>query len=432
MNSLSQLYLYRTFQESFGSLLRILRCFKTPLKGFLLCFVIAALPAQLIAQDPEKILMDGEDSTIKSDEAEQEDSSISQSESESQKSDDEHPPKKLASPITTILPHRILDYAAAGKTANYRRKILIRLPDIAIRLKLDPFFHKRLAYIEKRTGLLKVVHLQKKHILTVGGPGIGQGFLWAPDGSRLIYRKQVIRRPQSIYGSLTIYNYPKRSSFVMDSFPFLTGMPSLDPRSQELLLYHPSGIIRKKLHIPESRLAKWQISRGDKNGLFAATPQGILHVSPTKRGMTKLRDDGSGVQSFAISPDGQKIVWATEKNRIYLAQDQWSYQGATARLIAFGIDPSWSADSQNIVFAGARTIGRSVSGYDLRKVNLQGQGMWLTKTFDAQERWPAELRDGVIIFTIEKTTDLFALIPAPNPTMVSSSEPLKLIQTQDP
>ena len=317
-------------------------------------------------------------------------------------------PDPLTSPITTLLPDEILEYSTSEMIHTYKRTPFMRLQNPVSRLKIDPLNKLRLAFIEAQTQQLKIVHLNKKFILTVATAGIDQSFSWTPDGSRILYRRQTKKHNQ-IHGLLAIYDYKTRKSYPIDTMAYFTGIPTLDPRSGEFLLLHAHGIIRKKIHLPEARLARWQKSRGDHNGLFAVTPKSIMHISPTQRGVHQLIDDGSGIQSYRISHDGTKITWATHDNKIYVARDDWNYHKTQAKLIGYGLDPTWSDDGEWVIFAGARTVGQTVSGYDLRKVNLQGEGTWLTKTFQLQERWPTMLRDGTILFTIENTTDLFVL-----------------------
>ena len=316
----------------------------------------------------------------------------------------------LHEPITTLLSHEILEYSHSEMIKSYQRTPLLRLAETMSHLKIDPMNKLKLAYIEGRSGQLKIVHLKKKIILTVDGPGIGQSFSWTPDGSRILFRKQV-KRNGSPQGTLAIYDINTNRSYPIETMNFFSGIPTLDPRSQEFLILHPKGISKKKIHLPEARLARWQKSRGDHHGMFAVTPKAVMHISADHRGVHKLSDDGSGVQSYAITHDGSKIVWATHDNKVYMATDHWDHQDTQGQLIGYGLDPSWSDDGQWVIFAGARTVGQTISGYDLRKVNLKGEGIWLTKTFHIEERWPVFLRDGSILFTIEKTTDLFALEP---------------------
>lgn len=315
-------------------------------------------------------------------------------------------------PITSLVQDELLEHSSIdmGMFNSYRRSPVIRLPHPVSRLKIDPLNKLRLAFIEPFSDQLKVVHMKSRRIITVAGPGIGQSFTWTPDGSRLLYRKQV-RQNNKVHGRVALYDDSTRSSSTIATMAYFTGIPTLDPRSGEFLVLHAGGIIRKKLHMPEAKLARWEQSRGDHNGMFVATPKFIMHVSPSGRDIHKLIDDGSGIHSYSIAHDGTKIAWATHNNQVYMARDHWSYQARRAQFVGHGLDPTWSDDSERIVFAGARTVGSKVADYDLREMNLHGEGRWLTQTSHLQERWPVILRDGSYLFTITNTTDLFILEP---------------------
>lgn len=314
--------------------------------------------------------------------------------------------------ITTLLPDELLEHSSItmGGLSSYRRSPVIRLPHPVSRLKIEPLAKLRLAFIEPFSDQLKVVHMKSRRITTVAGPGIGQSFTWTHAGSRLLYRKQV-QQNNAVHGFIALYDDSTRLSTTITTMPYLTGIPTLDPRSGEFLVLHATGIMRKQLHLPEAKLARWQQSRGDHHGMFVATPKFIMHVSPSGRGIHKLIDDGSGIHSYHIAHDGTKIAWATHNNQVYMARDHWNHQARSAQFVGHGLDPTWSDDSKRIVFAGARTVGSTVADYDLREVDLHGEGRWLTQTSHLQERWPVILRDGSYLFTITNTTDLFVLEP---------------------
>lgn len=316
-----------------------------------------------------------------------------------------------SSPRTQIptLQETLILQAQKETTATTNPRVWLRLPEPVEFLKIDPFLGLRLAFVEIRTGLLKTLHIKTRQILTVHGPGIGKAFIWAPDGLRVIYRRQVKNPSGAVKGELFAFDHNLKRSILLEKINTLSGYPTLDPRDNQVLLLRGPELIQKKLRLPSSRLARWHMRRAERHGRFVATPRGILHVSPTARGMRALKDDGSGLQSFAVSAHGKKVVWATQKNGIYWAEDSWNRNDPTSHLVAYGLDPVWSHDHQHILFAGARTIGNHVAGYDVRLIDLEGQGQWLTQTFSSQERWPSFMGEERIIYTVENTTDLFGL-----------------------
>ncbi|MGQ4827607.1 hypothetical protein, partial [Enterococcus faecalis] len=95
------------------------------------------------------------------------------------------------------------------------------------------------------------------------------------------------------------------------TMPFPTGYLSLDPRDLRLLLLGPKGIRTKHIYLPGERLARWQIAQRSDFGKWLATQQGILWVTQGGFAMRRLEDDGSGIDSFDIAPDGASLAWAT-------------------------------------------------------------------------------------------------------------------------
>lgn len=291
-------------------------------------------------------------------------------------------------------------------------QVLLRLPEKVHHLKQDPFFGTRIVMVEERTGALKSLHLPSKRLTTISPGGVGAAFFWVSDGVRLIYRKQVLRKNR-IYGDLRVFDHHLKKSFSLETIQGFSGYPSFDPREGRILLIHARGMIQKRVRLPRSRLAKWQMKREEKYGSFAVTPQGMMYISPSSKSMQRLRDDGSGIQSYDISRNGRQVVWSTIRGGVYRGEDRWSTHAPTSMFVGYGKDVSWMHDDKNIVLSGARVVGDRAGGYDLRMISPSGEGVWLTQTFASHERWPLSLPTGSIIYTVENTTDLFA-IPAKN------------------
>ena len=329
------------------------------------------------------------------------------------------------------LQESLVRQAQKESTIKTHPRAWLRLPEPVRYLRLDPFLGVRLAFVEIRTGFLKTLHMKTRQILTVQGPGVAGAFVWAPDGLRLIYRKQVRGEQGELKGELAAFDHKLETSISLERLTSLSGYPTLDPRDNQVLLLHGGKLIQKKLRLPSSRLARWYMRSTERHGRFVATPQGILHVSPSEQGMRTLKDDGSGLQSFDISSNGKKVVWATKKNGVYWAEDTWNRNDPTSHLVAYGLDPVWSLDHQEILFSGARTIGNRVAGYDLRMINLEGRGRWLTQTFSSQERWPSFLKTGSIVYTMENTTDLFGLTLEKPSRRLSSKQKAVSPKTED-
>ncbi|MCY4444561.1 MAG: hypothetical protein OXC44_07175 [Proteobacteria bacterium] len=320
----------------------------------------------------------------------------------------------LPQPNYSSIQQSLLHAAQEEPTLKATEKIWLRLREPVKNMTIDPLHRKRIAFVEIRTGILKTLHLPSKAVVTIEKGGIDRGFVWSPDGIRLIYRKQY-RKNNAIISKLMVYDHYINKHLTIHTLPSFSGYPTLDPRDHQLILLHNKGVVQKRLKLPRSRLARWQMLRGERHGRFAATPKGIMHISPSQRGMKRLLDDNSGLQSYAISRDGQYVVWATKRHGIYLAKDSWNKNNPTPKLIAFGLDPTWSYNGKHILFSGARVVGDQVAGYDIRMINIHGKGSWITHSFNSQERWPLSLAKHHILFTKEKTTDIFSIRTKPLP-----------------
>lgn len=279
----------------------------------------------------------------------------------------------------------------------------IRLNEPAHFIKVDPKKGRYVAFSGQGSNGLFVLDLKTKLTTTISSKPVQGSFVWSPDGIRIIYRDQV-STGKDIEGRMMAYDLIQSKNHVLDELSSQSGFITFDPRDYKLLLMHDQGVLRKSLKLPNSRLAKWQLKSKSKDGFWIANPGGIVFISASGRKMTTLQDDGSGIESFDIAKDGTKIVWATKNSKMY-----WAKDGNKAQFIDNGKDPKWDAASTRIVYSGARLIGKKTSGYDLKITDLSGNEKWLTQTFQSDERWPDILPNGSIIYTKDKSTDLYAL-----------------------
>ena len=79
--------------------------------------------------------------------------------------------------------------------------------------------------------------------------------------------------------------------------------------------------------------------------------------------------------------------------------------------MAKGYDPVWHPSKEVIIFfSGARKVGNKTISHDIKMMNMYKQHKWLTNTQATDERWPRWLQgDSTLIYTVNKTTDLFTL-----------------------
>ncbi len=293
-----------------------------------------------------------------------------------------------------------------------RAQLWLRLQTAVEYLQIDP--HGRyLAYQETGKNKLKVLNLQNKFIFTVTNNYVGGAFFWAPGGHRLFYRELHLRKDKKpkITSYIKVFDVAQGKSHQLSSLPSSSGPPTFDPRDLTFQIMHDKGIKVSKIYYPSNRLAKWQVGQRTQGGKWLATQKGMLLVASDGRSYTKLADDDTGLASFAISPRGEAVLWSTQGGRVYLQQE-----GEEAGFIARGRDPSWHPQGQHFVYAKAIFVGRKLVDYDLRLRDYRGQERVLTSTRAARERWPVWTRKGQqILFTREKTMDIFALHLQPPP-----------------
>ena len=279
---------------------------------------------------------------------------------------------------------------------------LLRADNALNRMRVDPK-GRFIAYIGD-TGLgLAVLDLKTKNIYQVTDAQVGASFVWSPDGFRLFYREQVPNSDGHLKTTVKAFDCALAQSVVLDEMPSASGFLTFDPRDLRLQILSPKGVRTKRIYFPGERLARWQVAQRIELGKWLATQHGMLWLTQGGFAMRRIDDDGSGVESFDISPTGDSVVWATIQGRVYLSQN-----GKPATLIANGRDPRWHPEEPKIVFAGARMVGNKIIGYDLRLADMQGPGRFLSATQFSDERWPQwQPKSDRILYTIDKTTDAY-------------------------
>ncbi len=279
----------------------------------------------------------------------------------------------------------------------------ILLNDVPTRLKTDPFEHY-IAYISTESHL-KVLKLKTAEVLTISKATVGQSFFWSPEGSRLFYRELSIKNNQT-YSQIFAFDMALQKSISIDSAPAASGIPTFDPRDQKFSVFFPDQIKTFALNFPGDRLATWQVLAKNQSGKFIATTGAILKTSVYGLDLTKLEDDHSGIESFKISPDGSLITWATNSQKIYYADFE-----SPPQFLDFGRDPSWHPFRKEILYSGARRIGRITSNYNLKTSDLNHQSKFITNSSTTNERWPQWTHDGQeIIYSAENSENIFKII----------------------
>ncbi|HYX33327.1 MAG TPA: hypothetical protein VE954_09450 [Oligoflexus sp.] len=262
---------------------------------------------------------------------------------------------------------------------------------------------KLLAFTNDQGQSLRIMDLATQEVIEVTPHRTGPGFFWSPDGVRLFYR-ELIREREGIISELAAYDTVLNQKAVFDTLRGSTGFPILNPYDNSLFMMHEKGILQKRLEFPGERPAQWQKTKRTTVGNWVVSQSGVLWLGELGLELKKMKDDNSGINSFALSPDGRRMAWATKAGRIFAAHD-----GGDTTFIGDGQDPSWHPFRTLLVYAAAKKVGAQVYDYDLRLHNLAGASRALTKTPDLKERWPIWLDATTLLYTGGKTTDLFRL-----------------------
>lgn len=278
----------------------------------------------------------------------------------------------------------------------------VRANNALNRMRVDPK-GRYLAYVGDDGTGLSVLDLKSKSIYAVSNAQVGASFFWSPDGYRLMYREQSSKDGKDVKSELKVFDCVLSRSVSLERMPFATGILTFDPRDLRMHLMSPKGIRTKRIYFPDERLARWQVAQRKETGKWLATQAGILWVTQGGYQMRRIEDDGSALESFDISPDGDTIAWATATGKVFTSK-----AGKTPMFVGFGRDPRWHPEKLQLIYAGARMVGNQAVSYDLRISDASGHGKFLTATQYSDERWPQWHPEGAqILYTISKSTDVF-------------------------
>ena len=305
---------------------------------------------------------------------------------------------------TILFTAALLPIKAPATQVRPHAKPWLRIEGGMSHLKLAPR-GRFLAFTDKKGRQLRVLDILSKKVYAVAQKDIGTAFFWAADGSRLFYRQHVKTEAKTVKSQVFAFDLANGKRIKISEYPQATGFLTYDPRDLRFRLLHKNGVYNHRLVYPDQRLARWQISQRTDNGVWVAAPTGIYWLTQGGLSMQRMDDDGSPVVSFSISANGENIVWATEKQSVYM-----SLGGKTALTLGRGKDPSWHPTQELAIYSGARLLGRSVAGYDLRIVDSKGSGQFITNTRGSVERWPVwHPTSSKVIYSIDGSTDMHML-----------------------
>ena len=292
---------------------------------------------------------------------------------------------------------------------NYQVKPLYRFKNPLSHIKISPKGHY-LAFLENQPSAhatLKLLEFSTGRIFSVTSSHVGPSFVWAPHGYRLFYRAQV-RNTQNnkTISQIDSFDAYLKKRVHLESFSGRAGFLSLDPRSLRIRTLTNDKIHVHKISYPGSRLAEWQKSRAGNNKHFWIANQNGILLGGRFGKIKHLVDDGTPIDSFSISHDGQFIAWATKASRIYISR-----LGEESHMLDFGRHPSWHHTQNKLVYSGGRRVGSAIGNYDLKLyVQKSHEFSWLTHSQHSNESWPVfDPKNQSLYYSKLKTSDLYTL-----------------------
>lgn len=299
----------------------------------------------------------------------------------------------------------MIHYIVFPLTYLDKRQILLRYYNEPENISLSPN-GEYIAHVEQDPQgqkSLVVTSLREKKETRVDRIDHGLHYFWAPHGFRLMYKKTSWDQGKAhsyIYG----YDVKLKKIIKVSEIPVLSGYISISPFDFVMrILNEDLNIINIKLNYPGSRLAKWQENKKLGNYQYLFTRNKVLRMSTYLSSLKELKSDSSPISSYSVSPDGTQVVWATEKNNIYMVNSD-----EKVKFVDRGRHPVWHPKSKSILYAGGRVLGYTVVRYDLKIMDRFGRKIWLTQTQSSDEKWPTwSKKANAIIYSIDRTTDLY-------------------------
>lgn len=312
----------------------------------------------------------------------------------------------LATSITALQP---VFFAEAGQSETLSRPVRqsssVRL---GLRLHHEPSewrwspSGRYLAYEARDQMGLFVMEAKTGKAFQVSARPIRGSFVWSPWGHRLFFREtfRVQKRPRSI---IRVFDVAKKASLTLETLDAMSSRLTLDPRDLRLHFFAQGRFHSKKLRFPGNRLAKWQQETAVGLGKWVVGGRRAMWVTGGGKVLNALEDDGSGIESFALSKDGEWLTWSTQEKWVYV-----SHLGKSPSRLGRGRDPSWHPRQHLIVYSGARMVGRVIRGYDLKLQAVEGRGRFVTDTQFFDESLPRfHPKKERVFFAKKASTDLF-------------------------
>ena len=256
-----------------------------------------------------------------------------------------------------------------------------------------------IAFTDRAGFNLKVLETVSKNVYLVSPHMVMGSFFWSQDSCSLFYTefsKNPIKTAKSqVQTNLKSYSCTKKGSDFIESYGDIKSFLSYAPKTKTLSIMGDGVVHQKKIVFEGEDVS-------DKESIsWIVTQRGVYRLSKDAQSLVRMNDDDSGISSYDVTSDGEKIIWATKSSSIYVAG------GGESKLVTEGIDPRWNKKGSMFVFVGKRS--GVLEEYDLKIADLQGNERFLTATPGLKERFPVWYKKSKIAYTIENSTDLFMM-----------------------
>ncbi len=226
---------------------------------------------------------------------------------------------------------------------------------------------------------------------------VGYGFSWSHDGQHIAAR---ITRFENMFKTQTLVSFntiDESITTISDARSRIGGVPRWSSDDA---------------HIYLSKTDSFESFSIDQNDNSSLSESLIYQKSDQLVSRNALRSSDSPlfstvdrITSYAVSPDGLKIAYSTSGQKLWLVNSD----GSDKRALGSGIEPSWSPESEWIVYMLTADDGHDMLGSELYILKVDGNTpINISETPDLLEMHPQWSPDGSwIVFDTSGDGQLF-------------------------
>ncbi|MEA3285767.1 MAG: hypothetical protein U9Q77_00120 [Candidatus Marinimicrobia bacterium] len=225
----------------------------------------------------------------------------------------------------------------------------------------------------------------------------GYGFAWSHSGTRIASR---IAHFDNMLRTNTLVSFNTEdysTQLISEPRTRMTGTPLWSTTDSHVYLTNADKF--ESFHANNSRTTSLSES------LFYVKDGQLLHRDTAGNNDRTLPVNQDNITSYAVSPDGSRIVYSTSGQKLWIANSDGSGQHS----LGSGIAPDWSPDSKWIVFMLTEDDGHTMLGSELYLLDTDTETrLNISNTPDQLEMHPDWSPDGSwIVFDTEGRGQLF-------------------------